>query len=96
MLEAAGATDVLADVHQQSVMMSTEMILARAPDVIVELRYTRADAAGDMTAWNALPSVPAVRRHRVYVLRGDALVVPGPRVAAATEQLARTLHPEAW
>ncbi len=96
MLEAAGATDVLADVHHQSVMMSTEMILARAPDVIVELRYTRADAAGDTTAWNTLPSVPAVRRHRVYVLRGEALVVPGPRVAEATEQLARTLHPEAF
>ena len=39
MLEAAGGTDVLADVHRQSVMMSTEMVLTRRPDVIVELRY---------------------------------------------------------
>jgi len=96
MLEAAGATDVLGDVHQQSVMMSTEMVLARAPDVILELRYTRADAAADMNAWNALPAVPAVRNHRVHLLRGEEFVVPGPRVAAATEELARTLHPEAF
>jgi iron complex transport system substrate-binding protein len=96
MLEAAGGADVLGDVHQQSVMMSTEMILGRAPDVIIELRYARGDAAADMTAWNTLPSVPAVRNRRVYQLRGEEFVVPGPRVAAATEQLARTLHPDAW
>ncbi|HMD35156.1 MAG TPA: helical backbone metal receptor [Vicinamibacterales bacterium] len=96
MLEAAGAADVLANVHQQSVQMSTEMVLARAPDVILELRYARDDGSADVSAWNALPSVPAVRNRRVYVLRGEEFVVPGPRVAAATERLARTLHPDAF
>jgi iron complex transport system substrate-binding protein len=96
MLDAAGAIDVLGDVHQQSVQMSTEMVLARAPDVIIELRYARDDSAADVSAWNALPSVPAVRNHRVYLLRGEEFVVPGPRVAAATETLARTLHPDAF
>jgi len=98
MLEAAGGNDVLGDVHQQSVMMTTEMVLARAPEVIVELRYARGDptADADMAAWNRLASVPAVRNHRVYLLRGEEFVVPGPRVAAATERIARTLHPEAF
>ena len=41
MLEVAGGTDVLGDIHRQSVMMSTEMVLARAPEVIVELRIRR-------------------------------------------------------
>jgi iron complex transport system substrate-binding protein len=98
MLEAAGGTDVLADVHRQSVMMSTEMILTRRPDVIVELRYARGDAVSDadMRAWDALPSVPAVRNHKVFLLRGEEFVVPGPRVTVATERLSRTLHPDAW
>jgi len=98
MLEAAGGADVLGDVHQQSVMMTTEMVLARAPDAIIELRYVRSDAASgnDMAAWNRLASVPAVRNHRVYLLRGEEFVVPGPRIAAATERIARTLHPEAF
>jgi iron complex transport system substrate-binding protein len=98
MLETAGGTDVLADVHRQSVMMTTEMVLARAPEVIVELRYMQGNgaAADDVADWNPLGSVPAVRNRRVYILRGDQFVVPGPRVAAATEQLARTLHPEAF
>jgi iron complex transport system substrate-binding protein len=98
MLEAAGGTDVLADVHRQSVMMSTEMVLTRRPDVIVELRYARGDAVSDadMRAWDALPSVPAVRNHKVFLLRGEEFVVPGPRVTVATERLSRTLHPDAW
>ena len=98
MLEAAGGTDVLGDVHQQSVMMTTEMVLARAPEAIIELRYARGDptSEADMAAWNRLASVPAVRNHRVYLLRGEEFVVPGPRVAAATERIARTLHPEAF
>ena len=96
MLETAGGDDVLADTRQQSVTMSTELVLARAPDVIVELRYARGDAsaASDLRAWDALPSVPAVRSHKVFLLQGEEFVVPGPRVAAATERLARALHPE--
>jgi len=98
MLEAAGGADVLADAKQQSVMMSTELVLARAPEVILELRYARGDntAGSDLKAWDALPSVPAVKTHRVYLLQGEEFVVPGPRVGAATERLARTLHPEVF
>jgi iron complex transport system substrate-binding protein len=96
MVEAAGGADVLSDVRQQSVTMSTEMVLTRAPEVIIELRYSREHGtAHDMSAWNALGSVPAVRNHRVYLLEGEEFVVPGPRVAGAIERLARTLHPDA-
>jgi iron complex transport system substrate-binding protein len=98
MLETAGGANVLGDIHQQSVMMTTEMVLARAPDAIIELRNVRSDptADADMSAWRRLASVPAVRNHRVYLLQGAEFLVPGPRVAAATERIARTLHPEAF
>ena len=97
MLEAAGGANVFADVKRQSVEVSTEMILARKPDVVIELWY--GDLARDLDlsrqtqAWNALGSVPAVRNRRVYELAGDEFVVPGPRVVAATRRLAETLHP---
>ncbi len=99
MLEVAGGRDVLGDVQRESVQMSTEMVLARAPDVIVELRYGEQAAAGqrdgDRHVWDRLPAVPAVRNGRVYVLVGDEFVVPGPRVADATERIARAIHPDA-
>ena len=46
MLEAAGGADVLADIKQQSVSIEHRVVLARAPDVIIELRYARGDIAG--------------------------------------------------
>jgi iron complex transport system substrate-binding protein len=96
MLEAAGGTDILAGIRRQSVAMTTEMVLARAPEVIIELQYGRSDpnAEADLRVWDALASVPAVRNRRVYLLRGEEFVVPGPRVVLATERFARTLHPE--
>jgi ABC-type Fe3+-hydroxamate transport system substrate-binding protein len=40
--------------------------------------------------------VPAVKNRRVHLLQGDYLVVPGPRLAVATEAFARALHPGAF
>ena len=61
------------------------MILARAPDVIIELnaanRLNDADLKAVLDPWTALSSVPAVRNKRVIVLSGHGLTVPGPRVA---------------
>jgi len=99
-LELAGGADVLGDLNKQVVDMSTEMILSRAPEVILELHYgdslkpDRFDA--ERRVWNALPSVPAVRNNRVFLLGGDEFVVPGPRIVMAADRFARTLHPEAW
>jgi len=98
LLELAGGSDVLADLHQQSVDMSTEMILTRAPDVIIELHYGEPMAPARLEAerrvWNAIASVPAVKNGHVHLLTGDEFVVPGPRIAEAARKLADALHPE--
>lgn len=100
MLEAAGGDDVVGDIKRESVQMTTEMVLARAPEVIVEMHYSASLTAAQIEAerhvWDALGSVPAVRNHRVYLVVGDEYVVPGPRLISATERLARLLHPEAF
>lgn len=97
LLEIAGGADVLADLKQQSVELSTETILRRAPEAIIDLRYGAPVPAAEIEAqrrvWNVVPSVPAVRNNRVYVLVGDEFVVPGPRIVLAAERFARALHP---
>jgi len=99
MLIVAGGKNVFADVVRESVQATTELILARAPEVIIELRegplLTGADAATRQAEWTRLAAVPAVKSGRVHVLSGEGLVVPGPRVATAVERLAATLHPAA-
>jgi iron complex transport system substrate-binding protein len=100
MLAAAGGTNAFADVARENVQATSELILGRAPEAIVELRYGKpvspAELAREREVWNALRAVPAVRSGRVRLLVGDEFVVPGPRVAEATERLARALHPDAF
>lgn len=97
-LELSGGTDVLSDLKRQSATLNNEAILTRAPDVIIELHYgaslqpDRMDA--ERRVWNALPSVPAVRNNRVYLLTGDEFVVPGPRIVLAAQRMAEALHPQ--
>ncbi len=100
MLVAAGGTNVFADLPQESVQATTELLLTRAPDVILEVRggpvYTDRQMRQTVNDWGRLASVPAVKAGRVHVVTGDGLVVPGPRVAQAVERFARALHPEAF
>ena len=95
MLEAAGAINIFADVKRQSVQATSEMILTRTPDVILEIREG-ASSGPNVRAWDALGSVPAVRNHRIYLLAGDEMVTPGPRVAAGIRRIATLLHPQAF
>ena len=100
LLEVAGGANVFGDVKRESLNVSTETILARAPEVIVELHYNPAPEAAavarERSTWGALPAVPAVRDGRVALLYGGELVVPGPRVVVTAETLARAIHPEAY
>jgi len=100
MLEIAGGRNVFAGVKQQAVQASTEMLISSKPEVIIELLYgdnlTRTDPAKEIRAWEAVPSVPAVRSRRISALTGDEFVVPGPRVVDATRKLAHTLHPDVF
>jgi iron complex transport system substrate-binding protein len=99
MLGVAGGENVFADVKQQSVQATAELILARKPDAIIEIRpgtMAPAREAQEIAAWGALSAVPAVRNQRIVLLTDQRTVVPGPRVAEGTELLARALHPDAF
>jgi iron complex transport system substrate-binding protein len=99
MLEIAGGQNVFEDVKRESVQPSSETLLRRAPDVLLELRATQPAGdypGGDLEVWNTLASIPAVRNQRVHALVGDHVVVPGPRLAEGTEAIARALHPDAF
>jgi iron complex transport system substrate-binding protein len=97
MLEAAGGDNIFADIPRESVQATTELILARAPAVILEVRSadvaTEAEAAREAASWAPLASVPAVRQKRIVVLTGQSLTVPGPRVPDVVERMSRALHP---
>lgn len=99
MLIAAGGDNVFADVKRESVQATSELILARRPEVILELRAEGLPddrRRAELDIWRRLASLPAVRTDRIYFIGDPRAVVPGPRVVEGTELLARALHPEAF
>lgn len=101
MLGIAGGDNVFADVKTESVQASTEQIIARRPDVIIEVRaansgFPAGERDAEIRTWSALGSVPAVRNGRVLFLFDDRIVIPGPRVVEGTLEIARALHPDAF
>ena len=98
MLEAAGGRNVLADLPRESIQLTSEAILTSAAEVIIELTYddgmTQNSQQAERAVWNELSAVPAVRNRRVYLMLGTHFVQPGPRLAEATEAIARILHPD--
>jgi iron complex transport system substrate-binding protein len=100
LLETAGGRDVFGDVRREGLPVSSEMLLARAPEVIIELRFsaegwTPALLDRERDVWRRLPSLPAVRANRIYFFTDDKFSIPGPRIADVAIALARVLHPEA-
>jgi iron complex transport system substrate-binding protein len=96
-LDIAGGANAFGDIKGESAQPSTETLLARAPDVILELQAaSRADIDRSMDVWKKLASIPAVRTSRVHAVIGDFVVVAGPRLARGTEAVARALHPDAF
>ncbi|HSK09039.1 MAG TPA: helical backbone metal receptor [Vicinamibacterales bacterium] len=95
-LTLAGGQNILASERREAIRVSTETILAAAPEVILDLHYGRTlDDAGvrrEREVWNLLRAVPAVRDGRVHVLAGDHFVVPGPRVVQAAADMAAAIE----
>ena len=95
MVTAAGADNVFADVKQQSVQATSELIIARRPEIILELRAQPIDPQSmkrELQVWSTLSSVPAVARRRVHIIGDSRTVIPGPRVAEGIELLSSVMR----
>jgi len=94
----AGGDNIFADASQPYLEASKERILARAPDVIIELQpgfSLDEDALARMRAeWKVMPTVPAVQSGRIHILTDDFLLIPGPRIGQTARRLFEAIHGE--
>jgi iron complex transport system substrate-binding protein len=94
LLTLAGGINVAADAGTVWPTITLELVVARAPEVIVDSAMGTEQAGRALFA--GLTTVPAVRADRVIALRGDTLLRAGPRVPEAAAALAAVIHPEAF
>lgn len=93
-LVRAGGVNAFADAPTRYPQVGLEEIVARAPDLIVELRsdpLTPAASEALVREWNQLPEIAAVRAGRVVVIAADYVLVPGPRLPLLARDLRRAL-----
>jgi iron complex transport system substrate-binding protein len=94
-LQLLGAQNAFGDLGQRYGQVSLEALVARAPDVIIELRPDDPDDPDHRRRlrqeWNVLSTVPAVQNGRVCVLTEDYLLKSGSRIVATAKRLNRCL-----
>jgi iron complex transport system substrate-binding protein len=102
LIEIAGGENVFRDSPAAYAKIPLEELLARNPEVIVDMGemsqtagVTEEAKRAVVTLWGRYPTLAAVREHRVFAVASDIFVVTGPRVVEAARAFARMLHPEA-
>jgi len=100
LLRRLGGVNVFADSPTLYPQIGIEEIVARKPDVVLELRsdpQTPGQVAAIVHDWQALPDVPAVHNHAVEVIADTFVLLPGPRLPqlykAMREALLRARKP---
>jgi iron complex transport system substrate-binding protein len=100
-IETAGGENVFRDAPSPYPSVSLEEVLARNPQVIVDMgdmadtvNVTAAHQREVVNLWQRMNSLAAVKQHRVFAVASDIYVVPGPRIVNAAEAFLQMLHPD--
>jgi len=97
LIELAGATNSFADASEDYPQVSAEAVFARDPQVILGPDSQGPKLTPEVIAQRpGWADVRAVRDRRIYLLDGDIVSRPGPRLADALETMAAVLYPEAF
>jgi iron complex transport system substrate-binding protein len=101
-IQLAGGENVFRDAVAGYPEVSLEEVIARNPEVIVDMGdmsdtigVTEEHKRSVVSLWQRVSAVSAVKQHRVYAVAADYYVVPGPRVVEAARAILAMLHPEA-
>lgn len=98
MLTLAGGRNLFGDVDMAYPQVSPESILARRPEVIIELLpevNVTEELKYKMTQqWHTLGPMPAVINGRIHFLDDDNALIPSPRYVEIIDKVSRLLHPE--
>lgn len=101
-MHTAGGENVFRDAPAQYPSVSLEEVLARNPQVIVDMgdmsdtvNITQKHQRQVVDLWQRMGSIAAVKEHRIFAVASDIFVVPGPRVVDAAQAFFGMLHPAA-
>ncbi|HEY6140465.1 MAG TPA: cobalamin-binding protein [Thermoanaerobaculia bacterium] len=94
LLAMAGADSITANVAQSYPRLTSESIVASAPEVIVVSSMSPETDAERWRNWlNRWSTIPAVKNRRVHMIDSTNIDRPSQRIVHGLTLLARTIHP---
>lgn len=96
MIDAAGGSNIFADIASNWPKGNWEDVITRDPEWIIIIDYGRPSAQGKIDFLRAKPElagVSAIREQRFFVI-SYAEATPGPRNVNVAQRLAAALHPD--
>lgn len=94
-IRMAGGENMTQDEPLNYPRISLEEILRRGPEIIVISSMERGGRFETARReWMKWPSIPAVKKGRVYLIESDLLDRPSPRIVEGLEAMAAFIHPE--
>jgi iron complex transport system substrate-binding protein len=95
LIREAGGKNIAENERIPFPKLSIEEVLRKDPDIILVLdKECTSDRC--IEGWRRHRRLKAVRAGRVYVMEGDLMARPSPRIVEGLWQLTKILHPEAF
>jgi iron complex transport system substrate-binding protein len=89
MIDMLGAENLAREFDDPYPRVAVEWVVARGPEVVIDMSPDAGDA---LAYWSRWPSLPAVARRRVVAIDASLVSMPGPHLDRAIAELARGLH----
>lgn len=92
-LAAASVDNVFSD-QEGWISVSEEDVTVKNPEIILTTANYLDDAPGEIKSRAGWDKIQAVQKDSVFLVDGDVISRPGPRIGEAVELIAKTVYPE--
>jgi len=92
-LAAASVDNVFSD-QEGWIGVSEEDVIAKNPEIVLTTANYLEDAPGEIKSRAGWDQIQAVQNDSVFLVDGDVISRPGPRIGEAVELVAKTVYPE--
>lgn len=92
-LAAASVENVFSD-QEGWISVSEEDVIAKNPEIILTTANYLEDAPGEIKSRAGWDQIQAVQNDTVFLVDGDVISRPGPRIGEAVELVAKTVYPD--
>ena len=99
LIQIAGGEPVSPPAREGWGKLQKEAVVSLDPEVIIDLMMQKPAgglAEDTLAVWGELPSLRAVREHRVYAIRDESVLHPSQFIGDTARKFAELIHPEAF